>query len=421
MKVKGEFRISEFRNPKGSTSYRVFGTKLTGERVRRNFPMRAEALGEKQRLELEAANLPPSAILKRTRLSDEQIDQAERAFADLGERSLLAAVRYFLENYREPVNSKPLKDALEEFLNAKRQANKRLETIRNLNARVGRFTKLHPSKLVSDILPEHVGAFVFDASLAPRSQGNNLKALSGFFGWTVKQRYCVVNPVTGTEAPKVDHEDPVIMSVAEVSRLLEAAHSYKDGKLIPYIALGIFAAIRPTELARLNWDNIDLTEGTITLDASMAKLRGRRIVEMVSLTQKDSKGTEHRLPANLVEWLKPHADKRTPIKDENWEKDFFAVRQLAGFGTPESQAKMNARKSAAQHVELKAWTPDGMRHSGISYHIEHFGLEDKTARWAGNSPDIIQRHYRALVNKKDCERFWNIRPARDNIIELKAA
>ena len=85
----------------------------------------------------------------------QQIDEAEREFADLGNRSLLGAVRYFLENYREPVNPKLRKEAPAEFLEAKRKANKRLETIRNLNARVGKFARSHPGKLNSPQFAVH--------------------------------------------------------------------------------------------------------------------------------------------------------------------------------------------------------------------------------------------------------------------------
>ena len=30
--------------------------------------------------------------------------------------------------------------------------------------------------------------------------------------------------------------------------------------------------------------------------------------------------------------------------------------------------------------------------------------------WAGNSPDIIQRHYKGLVKQADAKEFWTIKP-----------
>jgi hypothetical protein len=56
------------------------------------------------------------------------------------------------------------------------------------------------------------------------------------------------------------------------------------------------------------------------------------------------------------------------------------------------------------------------------------GEEGKTASWAGNSPDMIHAHYRALMSAKDAAAFFQILPAgfkaatkRGKIVELKAA
>ncbi len=37
--------------------------------------------------------------------------------------------------------------------------------------------------------------------------------------------------------------------------------------------------------------------------------------------------------------------------------------------------------------------------------------EGQTASWAGNSPDIIQKHYKGLVKPKDAIEFWQLTPA----------
>jgi len=54
------------------------------------------------------------------------------------------------------------------------------------------------------------------------------------------------------------------------------------------------------------------------------------------------------------------------------------------------------------------WTPDIMRHTAISYHLAKHEHEGKTAAWAGNSPDIIQKHYKGLVKPKHATWFWQL-------------
>jgi hypothetical protein len=53
MRPEPKLTITEFKNPAGSVSYRVSGV-IDGERIRKNFPTRAEAAAEKQALEIEA-------------------------------------------------------------------------------------------------------------------------------------------------------------------------------------------------------------------------------------------------------------------------------------------------------------------------------------------------------------------------------
>ena len=54
-KAKSRFRISKFQNPSGDIVWRVSGS-LNGERIRKNFRTRAEATGERQRLDIRALN-----------------------------------------------------------------------------------------------------------------------------------------------------------------------------------------------------------------------------------------------------------------------------------------------------------------------------------------------------------------------------
>jgi hypothetical protein len=37
--------------------------------------------------------------------------------------------------------------------------------------------------------------------------------------------------------------------------------------------------------------------------------------------------------------------------------------------------------------------------------------EGEAASWAGNSPNVIHRHYKALVKEADAKEFWEITPA----------
>jgi integrase len=51
-----------------------------------------------------------------------------------------------------------------------------------------------------------------------------------------------------------------------------------DATLRPFLAIGAFGGLRMAELQRLDWKEIDLDRGYITVDANKAKTRQRRLV-----------------------------------------------------------------------------------------------------------------------------------------------
>src|ERR1035437_8318556 len=136
----------------------------------------------------------------------------------------------------------------------------------------------------------------------------------------MEQQYCLTNPAKKTVRRRGTRDDvePAILNLAEVRKFLDVATDYKDGKLVPYGTLALFAAIRPTELARITWDNLDLEAGTITIGAKMAKMRQRRIMDMACLPEQYKRGREDTFPANLLAWLAPHAAPKTPFHGPNW-------------------------------------------------------------------------------------------------------
>jgi integrase len=388
--------VIPFKNAGGSMSYRVSGMHQ-GKQVRENFKTEEEALARRDELMIERANIESRVVRRPTWLSEAQLRDAELAVEGMDGRPVTVAVRFFNENYREPVNKITVQSAYEKFIAEKRLNNLRADSIRNLSVRVGFLTKDHGKQWVSDLLPEHLREIIFTTERSAVTSDNVRRALSSFFTWAVEHKYCALNPMVGIKPVKLERDEPEILTVGQARCLVEKAAEYKEGVVLPYVALGLFAGIRPRELARLTWDCIDLEAGTVTIGAKLAKMRQWRIVEMVCVTEKDGEGKEVTLPANLIGWLLPHALKKTPLRGVNWRKDFDAVKLAAGLGT----------KSEAQ-PELKPWTQDILRHTAISNHLAYLQHEGKTAAWAGNSPDIVQRHYKGLVKPAEAAEFWGI-------------
>jgi hypothetical protein len=144
MKPKGTFSIAEYLNDSGSLSYRVTGTKVDGERVRRNFSGNhalALARAEKSALETEALN--NGEKLRSTWLSAEQLQIAEAAFGKVKEPAeLLRAAEYWNEHGRAlaVTDAKTVAEAATAFEKwLEKNERLRVRTKGNLKVRVKKF------------------------------------------------------------------------------------------------------------------------------------------------------------------------------------------------------------------------------------------------------------------------------------------
>src|SRR4051812_11093653 len=95
--MKDGFKVRAITVNNGEFTYRTHQLVgwLKGQRIRKQFQTREEAEGEKQRLEIQAANATGDVKAVITRLTGPQVAEAETAFARLGDKSLTLAVQWF--------------------------------------------------------------------------------------------------------------------------------------------------------------------------------------------------------------------------------------------------------------------------------------------------------------------------------------
>jgi len=408
---RGQFRIEPFENPAGK-SFRVYGWTSNGARIRKNFKTHDEAIAEKQRLEIEAANEAAAGRTVFTKLTPEQVTQAEIAYGILGDRPIVQAASYYVDNYREPISDIAVPEAIEKFIKAKEAEGCRKGTLRNFN-RLSPFKAKFHARQVSSITRADVIDFLKRDGVSAVTKDGDRRALSSFFSWCANEerQYCTDNPAIkkGRSRHNGTTHSVTLLTMAEVLMLLRAAAAYKAGKLVPFVTLSLFCGIRPDELKRLSWRDIDLDSAEIHISPEVSKIKSQRTVA---------------ISANALEWILPHALKQGSVAGANWRKDFDAVKRLAGFGNPERRFKdeeTDAEKAARK--ALKPWPQDAMRHTALSFHVREHGSEEATATWAGNSVSIIRNHYKGKVTKADSKTFWSITPdhAEAKIVRLATA
>jgi integrase len=397
------FQITQFDNPGGSVSWRVDGRRPDGSRVRENYPNFSDAASRKEELESEALNQTVAVRLRRTRLSDAMLQDAEAAYQKLVDaqalkphlngKNLLTAVEFLVERYRGPSQSPKTKDAALEFLEAKKVKGLRPRTIPQLRHNIGLLTQQTADKPVGENSYEDIRAAVFKdgENLEPRTLNHRINNLRQFFRWCIRRKYCAEDPTVGIETFALDDKEPEIFTVEKVVALLIAARDFKKGRLLPRMVIEFFGGLRPAELGRCSPKDLSLGNApVIRMKGKQAKRRKRRAVD---------------ISPNLAAWL--NATNGAPFKTPSFRKDFDQVRRRAGFRG--SFAKPGDEK-------LLPWIYDGIRHTAISAHLAYHEDENKTALWAGTSPDMIYEHYNGVMDPEEAKLFWSISP--DNIDEI---
>ena len=270
------FTTKKFTNPSGKQVWRVEGRMPDGHRVRLNFPDHADAIAKKSELELEALNQPATLGLKRTRLTDEQLTEAEAAFLKLnGKGSLLEAVHRYLITGKQPIARITVQEAYELYLADAVQRGLRPRTIQELRSRVGFLVTYCGNRWLEEVgNPDFRQVVYRHPDQAAITTNGNLRVLNGFLNWGVANNYLVANPLTLKKA-LLDEKEPEINTITQVKTLLWAAVRFKTGVMAPYFAGSFFGGLRREELERLRYPKIDLLHNSIDLDGQVTKPRRR--------------------------------------------------------------------------------------------------------------------------------------------------
>ena len=392
------FKIVSFTNRGGSESWRVTGIKRTGERIRENYNDANGARCRQTELEVEyLARGSEETALRSTRLSATQARIAEAAFPLLDkDEDLLVAVNFWRQHRHQfSQNESPrLDDAVEQFqkwLAELPENEMREDTKIGLRIRVKMFANNVANVMLSDITPEFIDGYLTQtrASVSAITRDNDRRAISRFFSWCIERprRWLTVNPARReNRGRRPEMPPPSVLSIEDCKALLHAAEDHKDGLVVPYVAVCLFAGLRPEEAKRLTWAQVNLADKEIRLESSQTKTKNARVIS---------------IQPTLAKWLKAFQDKSFfPV---NWRREFDVVKMAAGFA-----GRKNPEADDAEAGKL--FPHDVMRHTAISYFFRECGSYGLTAEQFGNSEAIIKKHYQGRVSTTDTKKFYAIKP-----------
>jgi integrase len=286
-------------------------------------------------------------------------------------KTIADAIEFYLPHLKASNRTCTFRELVAELLPAKSADGASAPYLKDLQCRLGQFANQFGDRPVCEIRTDEIDDWLRGLSVSPVTRNNSRRVLRTAFNFAQSRGYCVGNPASLSAEAKEIEGTVGILTVAETARLLEAA----DAELIPFIAIGAFAGLRRAELERLDWSEVDLESGLITVKAIKAKSARRRFVK---------------IRPNLATWLVPYAAHRGPVTPANCRKMLEATRAAAG---------------------IKHWPSNALRHSFASYHLAHFNDAAALALELGHTDaGLVFQHYREIVKPKDAERYWSLVP-----------
>lgn len=203
------------------------------------------------------------------------------------------------------VSDKVLADAADAFLESKKQAGLRPNTI-SVYHYVLEGLKKHtpPGIMVRDVAPEHVRSYVH----APKEEGGETEPVSNatkrhrhshlrtFFRWVAKRGWSDDNPVDEVKKPRKEEKKKAFLQPEDVEKVLTAIDAHRklrqgepgptpnDEWLKQMVVVAVGTGLRRGELLNLRWGDVDLEGGRLFVrnrDDFKAKNGQERAVPLV--------------------------------------------------------------------------------------------------------------------------------------------
>ncbi len=262
-------------------------------------------------------------------------------------------------------------------LEARRE--RRVRTVYDFRYFTRRFMKRCPGlarRKVRAISVQDCTRYIEMAFDTPRQRQKARLILSGVFGTAVKRGWCNENPVARVEAPRVVEKQVPILTPQEIRDLQQTAAHYRNGSCAAAVGMMLYAGIRPHEVARLTWAQVDLRERAIYILPQHSKTGGARRV------------TIHR---PLLQILRTHrrADGEK-ICPPNWLRHWRKLRRAAGWNAP-----------------AHPWPQDALRHTFASYHLSHFrSYAELQVEIGHRDATLLRTRYLCMNGVHASAQFW---------------
>ncbi len=237
------------------------------------------------------------------------------------------------------------------------------------------FVAMHGERSLHTLTSRDLAEWMEKRYSHPVSRNTARQRLVTLWRWARKQGYLQRDAMTEAEQTDAAREEPTVIGTIThqtFTALLSFIHA-KYPEYLAALAIACFCGLRRSEVHGQLWSDINLERKFLRVTKAKRNTPAHRLVAIC--------------PAG-IEWLKLCKDREGPVCQT------LNIDRIREIGRHENFV-----------------LPDNcFRHSFISHRVAKTGNVAETALEAGNSPDIIFRHYRELYTKEDGEAWFELFP-----------
>lgn len=330
--------------------------------------------------EMTQAEMAALAVLKSTGSDIVEVALLAKEAMDAGRGKLKRARRCIaagMEELKKQERTVSFEKAVEAALEARRD--RRVRTVYDFRYFTRRFMNRCPGlarRKVRAISAQDCALYIEKAFDTPRQRQKARLILSGVFSTALKRGWCNENPVARVEVPRVVETPVPILARQEIMALQQTAASYRGGCCAAAVGMMLYAGIRPHEVARLRWAEVDLQERAIYILPRHSKTGGARRV------------TIHKPLLKILRIRQKSA--ASPVCPPNWGLHWRKLRQHAGWNT-----------------DTHPWTQDTLRHTFASYHLSYFrSFAELQCEIGHRDSALLRTRYLDMRGVESPARFW---------------
>lgn len=252
-----------------------------------------------------------------------------------------------------------------------------LREIRNICSRLLREIPGLAQKRVRSIGSIECRRMIDQVFPTPRQRAKARIILHGIFAHCRRQGWCDTNPVEALPAPRLKECEISPLPWNSIRRLIRRAQDAQHRPCMAALGLMLWAGVRPAEVERLDWQDIDWEELVICVRPRHSKTGGARHIT---------------LQAVLAEWLKEAGIRESgSICPRNWRRRWLQLRHAAG---------------------IVPWQQDVLRHTFASYFIKQWRSYEKLQVEMGHrSANLLRTRYLSMkgVTREQSAQFWRVK------------